>query len=156
MDEIKEELDAEKEGREKDDEKFQFEIPIKKTIFVIIAVVVLSFVFFAWEDIKITGGVILGSEIAEYKKECKTQCELGNQELYCCFPRGIYIGEENIVYTCQDKKLEISCKLNCDNVCFNLCSNISSMMPCAQAGCSWIVKDYRKTGGGFCVPKLNT
>ena len=140
----------------KDDEKFEFEIPIVPLIVGGVLLIVFVIAFFAWDDIKITAGVIFRSEIAEYKKECKTQCELQDKEVYCCAPKGIYIGEENEVYNCQDEILKTNCELNCRNVCSNLCESITGMLPCAQAGCTWIAKDYRDYLGGYCRAKEGT
>jgi hypothetical protein len=150
--EVKDNKDNEKEG------KLEFEIPIVPLI--VGGVLLIGFfVFLFWgEDIKITAGIIFGDELAEYKKECKNQCEVENKELYCCNPKGIYIDGKNEVYTCQDEELEVNCKLNCKNVCFNLCIDITDMMGCANAGCSWVVGDYEETGGqgGYCFPKKGT
>lgn len=165
-DEEESQLDSRKESQpndkeeelkpnDKDEEKLQFEIPVVPLIVGGVLLIVFAFAFFAWDDIKITAGVIFGSEIAEYKKECKTQCQLGNKELYCCSPRGV--GEEEIeVYTCQDETLKTNCELNCRNVCFNLCKDITGMIPCAETGCTWIVKNYEDYGIGYCRVKDGT
>lgn len=147
-------LDNKEEVSESNDkEKFEFAIPVASLIVVGILLIVFAFAFFAWDDIKITAGVIFGSEIAEYKKECKNQCELQDQEAYCCAPKGIYIKEKNKVYTCQDETLKTNCELDCRNVCFNLCKDITKMIPCAEAGCTWIVEDYAR---GYCRVKDGT
>ncbi len=138
-----------------DVEKLEFEIPVIPLIICGVLLLVFVFVFSAWDDIKITAGVIFGSEIAEYKKECKSQCELQDKEAYCCGPKGIYIEEKNEVYTCQDEILKTSCELNCRNVCFNLCKDITKMIPCAQVGCTWVAKDY-DYDHGYCRIKDGT
>ena len=148
------------ESNNKDNEKFEFEFPIVPLIVGGVLIIVFVFTFFAWDDIKITAGVIFGSEIAEYKKECKNQCELQDLNLqdletYCCAPKGIYIGEENEVYTCQNDILKTNCELNCRGVCSNLCTDITQMIPCAQAGCTWIAKSYEDYGG-YCRVKDGT
>lgn len=140
----------------KDAEKFEFEFPIVPLIVGGVLLIAFVFAFFAWDDIKITAGVIFGSEVAEYKKECKNSCELQDKETYCCDPKGIYVNEKNEVYTCQDDILETNCKLNCRNVCFNLCKDITQMIPCAQVGCTWVSKDYFDYGGGYCRAKDGT
>ena len=144
------------ESDDKNDEKFEFAIPVVPLIVGGVLLIVFAFAFFAWDDIKITAGVIFGSEIAEYKKECKTQCELQEKETYCCAPKGIYIKEKNKVYTCQDEILKTNCELNCRNVCFNLCKDIREMIPCAEAGCTWIAESYEDYGGGYCRIKDGT
>lgn len=140
----------------KDMEKLEFEIPVVPLIVGGVLLIVFAFTFFAWDDIKITAGVIFGSEIAEYKKECKSQCELQDKEAYCCDPKGIYIGDENEVYTCQDEILKTSCQLNCKDVCFNLCKDITQMIPCAQVGCTWIANGYGDYQKGYCRVKDGT
>ena len=140
----------------KDDEKFEFAIPVAPLIVGGILLIFFVFAFFAWDDIKITAGVIFGSEIAEYKKECKNQCELQDKEAYCCAPKGIYIKEKNEVHTCQDEILKTNCELNCRSVCFNLCKNITKMIPCAEAGCTWIVESYGDYERGYCRVKEGT
>ena len=140
----------------KDDEKIKFEIPVFPLIIGGVLLIVFVFAFFVWDDIKITAGVIFGSEIAEYKKECKNQCELQDKEVYCCSPKGIYIGDENEVYTCQDEILKTNCQLNCENVCFNLCKDITRMIPCAEAGCTWIAKGHGDYNEGYCKAKDKT
>lgn len=159
LDSKKEPKPNDKEELKQDDknvEKLQFEIPVVPLIIGGVLLIVFAFAFFAWDDIKITAGVIFGSEIAEYKKECKNQCELQNKEAYCCAPKGIYIKEKNVVYTCQDKILKTNCELNCRNVCFNLCKDITEMIPCAEAGCTWIAKNYEDYGRGYCRIKDGT
>ncbi len=163
-DEEESQLDSKKEPQvenknelsESDDEKFEFVIPVVPLIVVGILLIVFAFAFFAWDDIKITAGVIFGSEIAEYKKECKNQCELQDKEAYCCAPKGIYIKEKNEVYTCQDEILKTNCELDCRNVCFNLCKDITKMIPCAEAGCTWIVENYEDYTRGYCRVKDGT
>jgi len=159
LDSKKEPQPNDKEELKQDDknyEKLQFEIPVVPLIVGGVLLIVFVFAFFAWDDIKITAGVIFGSEIAEYKKECKNQCELQNKEAYCCAPKGVYIREENEVYTCQDEILKTNCELNCKNVCFNLCKDITGMIPCAEAGCTWIAENYEDHGRGYCRVKEGT
>ncbi len=156
-DEKEPQLDSKDEVSESnDDEKFEFVIPFIPLIVGGVLLIVFAFAFFAWDDIKITAGVIFGSEIAEYKKECKNQCELKDKEAYCCAPKGIYIKEKNEVYTCQDEILKTNCELNCRNVCFNLCKDITGMIPCAEAGCTWIAESYEDYARGYCRIKEGT
>lgn len=132
-----------------DEEEYKIKIPVTPLIVGGVLLIVFIFTFIVWDDIKITVGAIFGDEIAGYKKECETQCKLGDKNLFCCDPKGIYIEERSEVYTCQDKILKIDCKLNCKKVCFNLCKDITEMIPCAESGCTWTSKNY-------CKPKEGT
>jgi len=144
------------EGKNK--EKFEFEVPILPLVIGGALLIILFFIILAWDDVKITTGIIFGSEIAKYKQECKTQCELMDKEIYCCSPKGIYIDDKNEVYTCQNDILKTACELDCWNVCYNLCKEKTDMISCAEAGCSWIVGDFKKTQGvgGYCKAREGT
>ncbi len=107
------------------------------TIFIaIVLIAVIAVVFIGVDGIKITGGAIFGNEISEYKKDCKIQCGSKNYEIFCCEPKWLNNGKD--LYTCQDELLKTDCKLNCKGVCGNYCAQYESMIPCAQAGCTWL------------------
>ncbi len=121
---------------------------IKKEVEIFAGIVMLLIIFiiivFNWEDFKINLLSSSGNEIAQEQKICKTQCEELNKTAFCCNIKSI----NHSAYNCQQDILKTSCELDCTGVCETYCSTIGYMLPCAKAGCSWVLNK-----GGFCKAK---
>lgn len=130
--------------KSKDDEK---EIKNTYKIFFILGVVIIigiAISLLVFEDARIAGKIILKDDFAPVQKICKEQCKIQNITNYCCKSR--WINEE--YYNCQQDILKTECGLDCEGICESYCSTIKYMIPCARAGCSWIVKG--PGGSNYC------
>ena len=97
--------------------KRSFELAINTLVIIILAMLVLLALSLAftggfknfWEKIK----GYSGNDIDNIGKICKSQCDLGNINSFCCENKTL--DKEEI--TCLDKRLKVDCDINCEGVC---------------------------------------
>lgn len=92
------------------------ELAVSTLILMVLGILVLigliTILIMGWGDFKDNLGAIMGSEVAQARKNCQIQCGLENDYDYCCEKKLL----EEIEPTCQNEILMGDCRLDCREV----------------------------------------